>query len=634
MYSLAATSAEEETARDFICFGRPDVTVVVADATCLERNLNLVLQVMELTPKVVVCLNLLDEAKRKNISINIEKLSESLNVPVIGTNARKKEGFKELKDAIYKTAFDDKTLSKPPLTYCSTIEEAVEMIRPLAAESVKDMIDARWVSLKILEGDKSFLASIENHVNISSSTRDRILRARSKALSLLKKACIDIDRICDIIVTGVVRRAEDIASDTVLIRDRGYDRFDRAVDSILTSRIYGIPIMAGLLGVIFWLTITGANYPSSLLADMFSAAGKYLSGFLLGMRAPSWLNGLLIEGVYRTLTWVVSVMLPPMAIFFPLFTFLEDIGYLPRVAFNMDSFFKKACAHGKQALTMCMGFGCNAAGVTGCRIIDSPRERLIAILTNCYVPCNGRFPILITLSSIFLGGAAASGFLTSLRPVIAVFAIIAAGVAMTLVVSWVLSHTILKGVPSSFALEMPPYRKPQLIRIIVRSILDRTLFVLARAAAIAAPAGLLIWILANVTIGDESILSHCAAFLDPPARLLGMDGYILMAFILGIPANEIVLPVIIMSYMSTGVMVEPENLISLYNLLASNGWTWLTALCVMLFSLMHFPCGTTLWTIKKETGSIRYTLIAFALPLATGLLCCFFLTQAVRLFGI
>lgn len=405
---------------------------------------------------------------------------------------------------------------------------------------------------------------------------------------------------------------------------------DRDIDRILTSRIFGIPIMIALLGVVFWLTIAGANVPSSLLADGLFRLEALLSEFILWTGAPAWVHGILVTGVYRTLAWVVSVMLPPMAIFFPLFTLLEDLGYLPRVAFNLDYYFKRACAHGKQALTMCMGFGCNAAGVISCRIIDSPRERLIATLTNNFVPCNGRFPTLIALATIFIAGSFSAVF-RSAAAAASILAVIVLGVVITLLMSKLLSKTILKGLPSSFTLELPPYRKPQIGQILIRSVLDRTLFVLGRAVTVAAPAGLIIWIMANTYAGELSLLEHSAQFLDPFAGLLGLDGYILMAFILGLPANEIVVPILIMSYMSQGSMLELDSLSELGQLFADNGWTWLTAVCMMLFSLNHWPCATTLWTIRKETQSWKWTAAAFLIPTLTGIVLCFIVAQGAAL---
>jgi ferrous iron transport protein B len=390
--------------------------------------------------------------------------------------------------------------------------------------------------------------------------------------------------------------------------------------------------MIALLGLVFWITIEGANYPSTVLAKgLFWIEGQ-LTVFFGWLGSPLWVHDILVLGMYRTLAWVVSVMLPPMAIFFPMFTLLEDLGYLPRVAFNLDHYFKKACAHGKQALTMCMGFGCNAAGVIACRIIDSPRERLIATITNNFVPCNGRFPTIIALATIFI--ASAAGSFSSLAATLSVLTAIILGVIITLFISKLLSKTILKGLPSSFTLELPPYRKPQVGRIIVRSIFDRTLFVLGRAVAVAAPAGLVIWLMANTTVGDASILALCAQFLDPFAQLLGLDGYIMMAFILGLPANEIVIPILIMSYLSKGSMLELNSLSEMRQLLIDNGWTWLTAVCMMLFSLNHWPCGTTLWTIRKETQSWKWTGVSFLVPTVTGIVVCFVVAQGARLLGL
>ena len=389
--------------------------------------------------------------------------------------------------------------------------------------------------------------------------------------------------------------------------------------------------MFALLAVIFWITITGANYPSELISRALFWVQDRLLEFAIWINTPEWLYSLLILGIYRVVAWVVSVMLPPMAIFFPLFTLLEDLGYLPRVAFNLDKLFKKCCACGKQALTTCMGFGCNAAGIVGCRIIDSPRERLIAMLTNNFIPCNGRFPTMIALISMFfIGGAALP--LQSISSALLLALIIVLAISMSLIVSKLLSMTLLKGVPSSFTLELPPYRKPQIGKVITRSIFDRTLFVLGRALAVAAPAGLIIWVMANVTIGGTTLLSHCAGFLDPFAQLMGLDGVILMAFILGIPANEIVIPIIIMAYMAQGSLIEFDNLSALKQLFADNGWTSVTAISTILFSLMHWPCSTTLITIKKESQSIKWTIAAFLIPTITGIIVCMIFANTARLF--
>ncbi len=437
----------------------------------------------------------------------------------------------------------------------------------------------------------------------------------------------------DIIVASIYETAEQISNSVVTRnKDTKFD-WDKKLDDVLTSKYTGFPIMFILLGIIFWITIVGSNVPSQILSDLFFKIEAYLTRGFIYINAPDWLHGILILGIYRTLAWVISVMLPPMAIFFPMFTFLEDLGYLPRIAFNLDRLFKKAGAHGKQSLTMSMGFGCNAAGIIACRIIESPRERLIAMLTNNFVPCNGRFPTLIALSTIFLSGLVARQF-SSLAASLFVSILVLISIIVTLLVSLFLSKTLLKGVPSSFTLELPPYRKPQLGKIIYRSIIDRTIFVLGRAIAIAAPAGVIIWLLANISIGENTILNHSAAFLQPFASLIGLDGFILMAFILGLPANEIVLPILIMSYMAEGAMLDLTSIEAMKELFMANGWTWLTTLNFMLFTLFHFPCGTTLWTIKRESGSRKWTLFSGLMPTAVGFIILFVVTQSVRILGL
>ncbi|MBW6409573.1 ferrous iron transport protein B [Clostridium weizhouense] len=632
-YSLMANSVEEEVARDFICFGNPDATVVIVDATCLERNLNLVLQTLEITNNVIVCVNLMNEAKRKGVIINIQNLSSLLGVPVVATSANIGEGLDELKKSIYDLTFNKVTKTPIKIKYSDTIEKAIYLIEDKLNPILQDKINTRWVSLKLLENDENLLNSINNYLGFNISKNKEILKTISDARDVLKSNGLDNQTFRDEIVTTLIIKAENISKNVVSFSLEKYNDFDRKIDKILTSKKFGIPIMILLLTIIFWITIEGANVPSEILANFLFKIQDKLTAFFISIGAPVWIEGILIQGMYRTLAWVVSVMLPPMAIFFPLFTLLEDLGYLPRVAYNLDNFFKKSCACGKQALTMCMGFGCNAAGIIGCRIIDSPRERLIAIITNNFVPCNGRFPTLIAIITMFFAGMFIGPF-QSIASTIILTCVIILGVFMTLTISKILSKTILKGVPSSFTLELPPYRKPQVGKIIVRSIFDRTLFVLGRAIVIAAPAGIVIWIMANININDISILTHCATFLNPFADLIGLDGYILMAFILGFPANEIVIPIIIMSYMSTGSMLELESTSELYNLLTNNGWTWLTAVCVMLFSLMHWPCSTTCLTIKKETQSLKWTAISFLVPTITGIVICFIFTTTVRLLGL
>jgi ferrous iron transport protein B len=628
-----ANSAEEEAARDFICFGEPDAVVVVTDATCLERNLNLVLQTLEITDKVVVCVNLLDEAKRKKIHIDTKALSVQLGVPVIGTSARSGKGLKELMDAVYTVSHADDEARPFNIAYDEPIEHAAAMIEPELKRLLAGRLGSRWAALKLLDADKTLMDAMKQFLGVDLLSDEGVAQKAAQARLYLADESIDTDTLRDRIVSRIVRHAEAICAKAVRFDNVTYNQTDRRIDKVLTSKVFGLPIMLLMLGVIFWLTITGANVPSALLADGLFWIQDQLTAFFSWLGSPAWLHGILVLGVYRTLAWVVSVMLPPMAIFFPLFTLLEDLGYLPRVAFNLDKYFKRACACGKQALTMCMGFGCNAAGVIGCRIIQSPRERLIATITNNFVPCNGRFPTLIAIITMFFAAVVAGPFQSVVSALVLV-AVILFGILMTLFISKLLSKTMLKGVPSSFTLELPPYRKPQVGKIIVRSIIDRTLFVLGRAVSVAAPAGLIIWGLANITVGDASLLAHAAAFFDPFAKAIGLDGFIFMAFILGFPANEIVVPIIIMSYMATGSMIELDSLDQLHGLLVSHGWTWLTAVCMMLFSLMHWPCGTTCWTIKKETQSWKWTAVSFLVPTVCGIVICFVVASAVRLLGL
>ena len=628
-YSLMAHSAEEALARDGICFGNCDAAVVICDSTCLERNLNLVLQILETGIPAMVCVNFMDEAAKKNIRIDLPALSRELSAPVAGTTARKKRSLEHFLDRL------DETVDHPDtepfhISYDAAVEQAISMLLPFT-EPLSSRLSPRWLALRLLENDPGLLRSLNTFLGRDLSEDDALCQAVLQARSHLDQAGIFEDDLKDRIVSGIVNTAESIASRTVSLPEKPYGKRDAFWDRILTGRLAGYPAMIGLLALIFWLTITGANYPSALLSSLFFSFQEKLTAAFMAVNAPQWLHGILVLGVYRVLAWVISVMLPPMAIFFPLFTLLEDFGYLPRIAYNLDRPFQCCKACGKQALTMAMGFGCNAAGVTGCRIIDLPRERLIAILTNSFVPCNGRLPALVTLITLFFTGASSAGPISSLRPALILTFFILTGVAATFFVSRLLSATVLKGMPSSFTLELPPYRRPQIGRVIWRSILDRTLFILGRAAAVAAPAGLVIWILANVSIGDISLLARFSGYLDPIGRLMGMDGVILMAFILGLPANEIVIPIIIMAYTSQGTLIEPGNLSDLHTLLISQGWTWVTALCTMVFFLFHWPCSTTLMTIKKETGSLKWTCLAVLLPTTCGVILCMAITAFSRL---
>ena len=583
-YSLNAYSEEEVIARDYICSGEADMSMIVCDATCLERGLHLLKQIIALdyirdtgTP-LILCINLCDEAGKKGICIDLELLQDVLHIPVLCICARQPESF--------------------------------ELIR----ETLQENKTARF-----------------------------------------SYDCLDFN-------------PKLLARETVQYTRPNYRKREEMIDRIVTGELTGGLIMFCMLLGVFWLTMAGANLPSALLWDIFFwLEGKLAAGLLL-LHTPVWLINMLVYGVYRVLAWVVAVMLPPMAIFFPLFTLLEDLGYLPRVAFNMDRAFQKCRACGKQCLTTAMGFGCNAAGVIGCRIIDSPRERLIAILTNSFVPCNGRLPTLfVMITLLFMSTSVTSSLLSALM----MTGLILLGIGATLAASWFLSHTLLKGMPSAFTLELPPYRRPQIRKVLIRSVFDRTLFVLGRAVAVAAPAGLIIWLLANILyVGPEngffalapqayilpgaeltaeaaaelsaalpdtpsaaspSLLSCITGLLDPLGHLMGLDGVILTAFLLGFPANEIVLPIILMTYQQTGHLVEMTDSSALLTLLTAHGWMPVTAICTMIFCLFHWPCSTTVLTIKKETGSIKWTAVSILLPTLTGMALCFLIAGVSRM---
>lgn len=620
-YSLLSNSEEEEIARNYICFEEPDLIVVVADATSLERNLNLFFQISEITEKVIFCVNLMDEAKRKGININGEILKDEISDCIVFAAARENIGIDELKEKIDYEIRNKNSCNKNLIRYNSDIEDKISLIENiLKDEIIVDDRKLRWISLRLLEGNEGIENSIKKHYQIGRENLEKIHKIRDK------------EDVSDSIVKSLVSRSEKTAIKSIEYIE-GYDDFNRKLDKIFVSKYTGIPIMILMLLLILWITITLANYPSELLSNFFAWLEIWIRKAFDVLSMPDFISGILLDGVYTTVTWIVAVMFPPMAIFFPLFTLLEDSGYLPRIAFNLDKGFKKCCSCGKQALTMCMGLGCNAAGVVGCRIINSPRERLIAILTNNFMPCNGRFPTLIAISSVFIGGGILGVNSGNLFSALAVTLVIIFGVFITLIVSRILSKTILKGEPSNFILELPPYRRPQILKVIVRSVFDRTLYVLGRAVVVAIPAGAVIWIFANVSIGNGTLLSLCADFLNPFANAIGLDGYILMAFILGIPANEIIVPIILMSYLRTSTMIEMNNMMELKNLLIANGWTMLTAINMMILCLLHYPCATTLLTIKKETNSFKWTIIAFLIPTVAGISICFVVTQIWRLFA-
>ncbi|MBR6259108.1 MAG: ferrous iron transport protein B, partial [Oscillospiraceae bacterium] len=591
-YSLTADSPDEEAARDAVCFGGADTAVVVCDAACLERGLNLVFQTLEVTGRCVVCVNLMDEAEKRGIKVDINLLSEALGVPVVGAAARSGKGLSQLMAAVKKAAFMDATPKS--VRYSPAAEDALSVICPAVGKYCVGKLPARWLALRLLIGDEGAVSAAEKFLGAKISDDPAIASAIEQAEWLLEDAgeTFSVKEVS----AALYEKAAETVKKCVERRETERDRRQLFLDRLPTRRAFALPIMLLLLSIVFYLTVRGANYPTALLEKGFEVLGRWLYETLAFL--PEIVRQALVNGVYGTLSAVVAVMLPPMAIFFPLFTLLEDLGYLPRAAFCLDSLFRKSGACGKQALTMCMGLGCNAAGVTGCRIIGSEREKLTAVLTNTFVPCNGRFPTLLALPGIFM----AAGNLTPGVSALCLTAAVGVSFLLTLSASRLLTATALKGENSSFILELPPFRAPQAGKVIVRSVFDRTLFVLGRAAAVAAPAGLVIFLAANVKIGGESALSHVTGFLDPFARLFGLDGVILAAFIFGIPANETVLPIAVMAYTASGVLGGGGDL---GQVLIKAGWTPVTAVCVMLFTLLHWPCATTLWTIYRETGSLK-----------------------------
>ena len=621
-YSLLAHSSEEEVTRNYVCFEPCDVCLVICDATVLERNLNLVLQTMEITDHVVLALNLMDEAKKKNITIDTEKLAKLLKVRVVEMSARNHEGFEDVKEAIEEVGNRVSDTQGAAVRYAKDLEQAIAAV----ADVMKTRrLNTRFTALKLLDPEVDstlFYEDIENQEETRAEVEKPIARLKDKDL---------YERFEDIVVHALHERAREISEECIIFNNASYQNRDMRIDHVVTSKGWGLVWMVVLLSVIFWITISGANVPSEMLSGMFEDLQVWLHQLFASWSMNPYITSFIVDGVVKTCGWVISVMLPPMAIFFPMFTLLEDFGYLPRIAFNLDGFFQKACTCGKQALTMCMGFGCNAVGVSGARIIDSPRERLIAIITNTFVPCNGRFPTLISIITMFFAGVVAAPW-NGLLSTLLLTGVIVFGVILTFLTSRFLSKTLLKGVPSSFTLELPPYRRPQFGKVIVRSIFDRTLFVLGRAVSVAIPAGAIIWLLANIQVQDASLLQHISLFLDPFAHLMGLDGVILLAFLLGFPANEIVVPIMIMAYLANGSMTDIGDLAVLKELFVNNGWTWVTAICTLMFSLVHFPCATTLLTIRKETQSWKWTAVSFLLPTVLGILLCMGINLLAHIF--
>ncbi len=655
-YSLAATSTDEEIARDFVLFGQPDVTIVVVDATRLERNLLLALQVLEISRRVVICVNLVDEARRHGIDVDLDALGSRLGVPVVGTSARYGEGTGELLAAVDRVATGGEN-QRVAVTIPRDIElrEAVDSLAEELKCVLPGVANVDWIATRLLDGDRRIaeaarsgeltdLASIDDEAD-GSSVIDAVPDPRTvnEVLERAEQMRWTIGpHVHQMLSEAMYGRAAEIADSVVSRQATDAGRtWDRALDRWLTWRWTGLPIMVFMLAVVLWLTVSGANVPSRALAYLLvDTIHPWLKSAAATVGLPWWIDGLLIDGCYLATAWVVSVMLPPMAIFFPLFTLLEDFGYLPRVAFNLDKVFHRCGAHGKQALTMCMGFGCNAAGVVAARIIDSPRERLIAIITNNFSLCNGRWPTQILVAMIFIG-ALAPAYLAGAVAALAVVGIALLGVTASFLVSWVLSRSMLRGQPSTFHLELPPYRPPRVLTTLYTSLIDRTMYVLWRAIVFALPAGAAIWLIANVSVGPHTLADGLISGLDPVAAVIGLNGVILVAYIVAIPANEIVIPTILMLTVlsagtpeagaGAGVMFEADSMTTA-ELLRSGGWTLLTGINLMLFSLLHNPCSTTIYTIWKETGSLRWTTVATLMPLVMGIVVCFVTTQIWRLF--
>ena len=661
-YSLLAASTDEEVARDFLLFGQPDVTVIVVDATRLERNLNLVLQVLEITDRAVVCLNLVDEARRHQVRVDHEALAAELGVPVVPTSARYGQGTDALLGAIHQVAIGQVHCTPRRVGGQSPVlRQAVAQLRERLEKTFPSLPNPQWVALRLLDGDARVGQALRNGELGDLSHESRVEGSESRAKPLALDSPLSTpDSREDILALASSLRwevgpgfhqslVETIYTEAARITDRCVQHdgdgkgaaLDIKLDRLFTGPWTGVPVMILMLILVLWLTVAGANYPSAAIAwFLMDILHPTLKSGAAAIGTPWWLDGVLIDGVYLATAWVTSVMLPPMAIFFPLFTLLEDFGYLPRVAFNLDPVFRRCGAHGKQALTMCMGLGCNAAGVVATRVIDSPRERLIAILTNNFAICNGRWPTQILIATIFFG-ALVPAYLGGLVSALTVVAVALLGVALSFLVSWALSRTLLRGQPSSFSLEMPPYRPPRFWQTLYTSLIDRTLFVLWRAVVFAAPAGAAIWLVANVQVGHASLAEHLIAMFNPIGIFLGLNGIILLAYVIAIPANEIVVPTVLMltvlvtgiagvGEQGTGVMFEADQT-AVRSVLDAGGWTLLTAVNLMLFSLLHNPCSTTIYTIWKETRSLKWTAISALLPLVMGLFVCFVVAQVWRL---
>lgn len=623
-YSLIPHSKEESVARDFLCFSKSDKILIVCDATLLERNLYFVYQILEMNKETIVCVNLLDEAKKKGIEIDLELLSYELGVTVVGATAREEQGIFEIKNAL--EARNNKKIKQ--IKYQKEIEASLEYIYPVLFKLDLKNLDKRWLSLRLLDGDEEFFNKLREYLGYDLRENDFITNATKKAWKLLNENGIDKETLCELIAEKIYNEATKITDNVTLSKQKTNIKKDLKIDRYITGKYSSYLVLGLILFLVFYITIVGANIPSSLLMNFFTKSENILYEFLENVGVSLFINNMLVRGGYRVLGWVVSVMLPPMAIFFPLFTILEDLGVLPRITYVLDSKFQKANTCGKQALTICMGFGCNCVGVTGARIIDSKRERLIAILTNSFTPCNGRFPAIIKLISIFFISVSTIG--SELLSALFLSVVIVFSISVTLFISNLLSKTILKGEKSHYILELPSYRKPQITKVITSSLVNRTIFVLGRAAVVAFPAGLIIWLLLNC--GDKVILESIISFLSPIGEFLGLDGEVLTSFVLGIPANEIVLPIVLMTYSDNKELVSIESAEIISKILIENNWSIKTAICFIMFSVFHFPCATTLITIYKETKSIKWLLLSFVLPTALGVIICAIINNIFKFF--
>ena len=610
-YSLISASKEEEIARDYLCFEEIDCVIVVVDSTMLLKNLNLVYQITEVCSNVILLLNMTDEAKKRNITIDKSKLEGMLNIPVVKSTARSGKGVNELLEQIHLICTGQKEYTPDRIFYGYETEKQISILNDVVSRYIPNGKCERFFSLRLIENDTGFSKSFKNHIS-DIKDYERIIKRAKRC-----KSEISINSISKQILESTSRKAIKTASECVTTLPSKKERFDDAFDRLLLGKGTSILIMLIMLGVVLWITIIGSNYPSEILRGLFDRFEIWCYTALNNIGAPTILTDMLVNGILRVLLWVVAVMLPPMTIFFPLFSILEEAGILPRFAFNLDRPFERCGACGKQALCTCMGLGCNAVGVTGCRIIDSPRERLIAIITNSLTPCNGRFPLLIAIISMFFCK-------NSIGAATMLLGFLVLSICMTFVSSKALSKSVLKGKGSSVIMELPSYKSPRIFKIIKDTIREKVLFVLLRAIVVAAPAGLVIWLLANITVNGASLLATISDFLDPFGRIIGLDGVMLLAFILSFPANEITIPIALMTYLSTNELCDYSSLNELKTIFTDNGWTTTTALCTCIFSLFHFPCSTTLITIYKETKSVKWTFISVIVPLICGVALCGF----------